>query len=102
MTKQTYSEFIAKDRRLSILLILLGSMGYRVNEHLLNTTLEKSFAHCVSADLLRTELAWLQEQGVIKVETVNDVQIAELTRRGQDVAQGRTVVPGIKRPSASN
>jgi len=101
MTKQTYSEFIAEDRRITILRILLDSMGYRVNEYLLSTTLD-SLAHCISSDQLRTELAWLQEQGVIKVETINDVQIAELTRRGQDVAQGRTVVPGIKRPSASN
>lgn len=99
--KKTYAEYIVEDRRITILRILLDSMGYRVNEYLLSTTLD-SLAHCISADQLRTELAWLHEQGLVKIDNINDVQIAELTRRGQDVAQGRTVVPGVKRPSAAS
>lgn len=97
----TYKQLLTEDRRLTILRILLESAEYRANEFLLNTALS-SFAHSVSADQLRTDLAWLQEQGVIKLATVASVQIAELNRRGQDVALGRAEVPGIKRPSATD
>lgn len=101
MTAKNYTQILTEDRRLSILLILLQSMGYRANEYLLSSMLD-NMAHRISADQLRSDLAWLQEQGLVEVETAHDIQVAQLTRRGQDVAQGRAVVPGIKRPSASD
>lgn len=95
----TYLDAVAKDRRLVVLRLLLDSAGYTANEYILQTMLER-FGHVVSADLLRTELSWLTEQQLITVDEVSDVQIARLTARGEEVARGRAVNPGVKRPRA--
>lgn len=95
----SFKQHMAEDRRLTILRILQESGAYTANHFLLSDALD-SFGHKVSFDQLRTDLAWLQEQGVVKVKILEDVHIATLTQRGQDVAQGRAIVPGIKRPSA--
>lgn len=93
-----YSEAVTADRRLVILKVLEGSTGYTCNEHLLGTVLA-SFGHQVGQDRLRTDLAWLQEQGLLATETVAGVQIAKINQRGLDVANGLSSVPGVKRPA---
>lgn len=93
----SYQKLVTEDRRLVILKILQESDHYSTNEHLLRTVLH-SFGHNIGRDKLRTDLAWLQEQGLVTLETVGDVQIAKLTGRGQDVANGSSSVPGVKRP----
>lgn len=95
----TYSAHVTEDRRLVILRLLLDSAAYTANEYILQTMTER-LGHVVSADLVRTDLAWLQEQGLIKIDQVADVQIAHLLVRGEDVARGRIEVPGVKRPRA--
>lgn len=94
----SYAEIIEADRRLVILKVLEDGATYACNEHLLRS-LVGSFGHVVPADRLRTDLAWLAEQGLIDVREIGGVQIATLTQRGLDVAQGRAHVPGIKRPA---
>jgi len=47
---------------------------------------------------VRTDLAWLAEQGLLQTATTGDVTMATLLTRGVDVAAGRAVVPGVKRP----
>ena len=88
---------LAADRRLVILRLLHESGGYTANEYLIQAALD-GFGHSVGRDLLRTELAWLAEQGLVTVQEVGGVQVATLTSRGDDVAEGRAVVPGVKRP----
>ncbi|MGD9638372.1 MAG: ArsR family transcriptional regulator [Alphaproteobacteria bacterium] len=69
-----------------------------MNDSILQTALNQ-VGHNVSRDVLRSELAWLEEQGLVKVEVVLDhIHVAELTTRGLDVAEGRSKIPGIKRP----
>lgn len=92
-----YDRYLAEDRRLTILKLLAESGGYSCNEYLLQTALEQ-FGHSVSADRLRSDLAWLAEQELIRIETPGDVQLAHAVQRGLDVAAGRTVAPGVKRP----
>ena len=58
------------------------------------------FAQAQTSDRVRTDLAWMHEQQLLTVSQVADVHIARITARGQDVAAGRTVVPGVKRPHA--
>lgn len=94
-----FAVFLAEDRRLVILRVLAELPGYRTNSFLLTTLLGK-FGHEPSADQVKTDLAWLQEQGLVSVEVVESVHIATLTTRGADVAAGRAVVPGVKRPGA--
>lgn len=94
-----FSSFLAEDRRLVILRVLVDMPAYRTNSFLL-TTLLAQFGHEPSADQVKGDLAWLQEQQLVTVEVIESVHIATLTTRGADVAGGRAVVPGVKRPGA--
>jgi hypothetical protein len=91
-----FDEYQTEDRRLVILRALEAAVQYRANAYLLRTFCD-SVGHVVSAGRLETDLAWLAEQGLVKL--VRDpVSVATLTERGLDVATGRAVQPGVKRP----
>ena len=85
------------DRRLVILRALAEDSDYSVNEFILRRMLEV-MKHKISRDLMRTELVWLEEQGLVSVEEVEGTMMATLTGRGKDVADGAVVVPGVQRP----
>ncbi len=91
-------DLLEEDRRLVILRSLVD-VGGEANESILNDCLD-AYGHRVSRDQVRAQLAWLQEQGVVTIEMVGSYMVASLTGRGQDVAEGRCVVPGIKKPRA--
>lgn len=92
-----FTQLLAADRRLVILRLLSAAPQYTLNAFVLRPGLE-AVGHSVSADQLATELAWLAEQGLVELEAVVDVAVASLTARGADVAAGRVVTPGVKRP----
>jgi len=92
-----YERIIQQDRRLVVLRMLAQDADYSHNEYILGEAL-RVYGHRISADLLRSELSWLAEQGLLVVEDVSGVLIAKLTRRGKDVAEGAVAVPGVKRP----
>jgi len=94
-----FAHFLQQDRRLVILRLLSEMPAYRANSSMLATALEH-FGHSPTRDQVKTELHWLAEQGLIKVEDAGPVLVATLIERGADVAAGRAVVPGIKRPGA--
>ncbi|WP_422097005.1 ArsR family transcriptional regulator [Variovorax sp.] len=94
-----FSSFLAEDRRLVILRVLADMPAYRTNSFLLNTLLAK-WGHEPSTDQIKGDIAWLQEQGLVTFDDVEGVYVATLTTRGADVAAGRAVVPGVKRPGA--
>lgn len=94
---KSYEQALAEDRRLVILLILAVSAGYSCNEFLLQTLLEQR-GHIVSDDRIRSDLDWLQEQGLVKVEEIADTRIATINRRGIEVSEGRVTASGVKRP----
>jgi repressor of nif and glnA expression len=87
------SDFITEDQRLVILRSLADYNG-ELGESVLQDCLD-DYGHRVSRDTVHTHIAWLAEQGL-----VNGYFIAELTGRGQDVAEGRASVPGVKKPRA--
>lgn len=93
----SYRDALDSDRRLVILKLLENSAGYTVNEYLIYTALP-GFGHDVSMDRVRTDLAWLEEQGLLTLDIPGDVHMARLTQRGVDVAAGRARVDGVKRP----
>lgn len=97
--KPNYAEFLQQDQRLVILRILAELPSYRTNSSVL-VTLLGNFGHSPSRDKVKTELRWLEEQGLLSVEDVGDVYVATLNERGADVAAGRASVPGVKRPGA--
>ena len=85
------------DARLVMLRCLAASSGRAANESLLCEQVAQ-WGHVVSADRLRTELQWLAEQRLVEIREIGGVAIATLTQRGLDVANGRAVVPGVRRP----
>ena len=92
-----FADLITEDRRLVILRVLAEDPGYALNMYLIQDCL-KLLGHAVSMDRVVTDLDWLAEQGLITVSGVSGVKVASLTVRGADVASGRAVVTGVKRP----
>lgn len=94
----SFAEHLAADRRLVVLRLLEQSPDYRGNAFLLQRALD-GFGHAVGMDRLETDLAWLAEQGLARLDKVGGVSIATLTQRGADLAHGRVTVPGVARPA---
>lgn len=92
-----FAKFEKEDRRLVLLRLLAEDNDYRINSSILQQSLDL-YGHSVSRDKLHTEISWLTEQELVSFEELNSVLIVTLTQRGLDVAQGRTTVPGVKRP----
>jgi hypothetical protein len=93
----SYVRLLEEDRRLTILKLLAEAGDYKANHFLVHTALD-GFGHTVSMDRLKADLAWLDEQGLITVSEIGGVKVAQLTDRGLDVAAGRVMHPGVKRP----
>lgn len=95
----SYSEIVTADRRLMILRALAEDPEYSHNDAVLQRMLG-AVGHTISADRLRTELRWLEEQGLVGIDPVGGMgmMVARLTQRGEDVARGRTTAPGVARP----
>lgn len=92
-------DLIIPDRRLVILRSLYDMSGYTGNDSMLDTCL-MSWGHVMTRDEIKTEIAWLHEQRLLTSETMEDNVICRLTSRGEDVATGRAIIPGVKRPRA--
>ena len=95
----SYETTIQEHLRITILKLLEEDPDYTLNESLV-ADLTVNFGFNPSRDRVRTELSWLQEQGLVKINTTNSLALVTLTERGSDVAKGRVTIPGIKRPSA--
>lgn len=92
-----YNQAVTEDRRLAVLRILEQSPGYSANPYLLQRLLD-GMGHAASYDTIKTDLHWLEEHGLLQIETLGGMPIPTLTMRGVDVAQGRAIVPGVARP----
>lgn len=95
-----YRQFVMEDLRLMLLRILADLPSYQANTSVLHTLLEHR-GHDLTLDALRTQVAWLHEQGLVDAEPIDGVEgmlLVRLVERGGDVAQGRAVVPGVKKP----
>lgn len=89
-------QILEEDRRLVILRSLLDAGG-SANDSILQDCLD-AYSHRVSRDVVKTQMYWLSEQGLITVEKLGGCMIAKLTSHGQDVAEGRAGCPGVKKP----
>ena len=94
----SYQDFQTEGRRLGILRILHRRNQFTSNEYSLNDELGGNYGHHVSKDVLHTDLAWLEEQGLVICQQPRAGWIATLASRGADVAEGRARVPGVARP----
>jgi repressor of nif and glnA expression len=91
-----YKNIVNSDQRLVILRHLEETTG-TANDSVLQKVLD-TWGHKISRDQMKTHLHWLQEQGLITIEPVMNTDVATITGRGHDVANGRANVPGVGVP----
>ncbi|TMP27192.1 hypothetical protein CWB99_15860 [Pseudoalteromonas rubra] len=88
----------AEHQRIKILIALKESPDYGANTSMLHDVLNIYALGCSSAQL-KTLLNWLEENGYVENEKLSEsTWVARITDTGMDVAEGRSTVPGIKRP----
>ena len=97
MSKRTFAELQAENRRCATLRFLAEDADYAMNTSLLQSALE-AVGHGVSRDCVNADAAWLEEQGLVSCEYVSGIVVVKISQRGIDVAEGRAIVPGVKRP----
>ncbi len=97
MSAPSYPATVCADRRLCVLQILDGAADYSAHPGLLRAALPP-LGHHPSMDMLRGDLAWLAEQGLVAITDASGASVARLTEQGEDVARGRALLPGVARP----
>lgn len=93
----SFADVVVADIRLVILKALAEDQGYSMNESVIQEVLAM-FGHYVSRDRVKTELRWLEEQGLLELADVVGVLVARVSSRGIDVSTGTSRVDGVKRP----
>jgi len=85
--------------RIAILRLLADQAeGYSANESILADALPL-VGVSPSRDQVKSELSWLQDQGLVSLVQGSGPAVVILSSRGLDVAGGKASVPGVKRPS---
>ena len=93
----SYQDFLNADRRLVLLRLLADLPGRKGNSSVLAARPEH-WGHGVGRDYVKTQLAWLVEQGLVTTEEMGPVILATITERGIEVTEDRVRVPGVNRP----
>ena len=93
----SWDDHLRQHRRLAIIGILAEAPSSGLNDAILHVSLADIGEPC-ARDQVRSELAWLKEQGLVAIEAAERFMIASLTERGEDVAKGRATHPGVTRP----
>ena len=91
-----FQTFQREHLRLAVLQLLEQDTGYTHNESVIRSGLEY-VGHKISAALLRTEISWLEEQGLVTVTRAGEVWVVRVTERGCDVATARARTAGVAR-----
>ena len=100
MKSVDFFEYTMGHARLAILrALLLEAPQNTANDSVLAMLME-TLGLPVTRDQLRTQLGWLEEQGLIRLGRPTDsLLVAQLRERGGDVAMGRAHVDGVQRPT---
>lgn len=94
-----YREHFAEHLRLTVLRLLAELPSYSANSSVI-TDAAHELGLVATRDIIRTELAWLAEQGLVTTrEPAPGLVVATATERGLEVAAGRARVPGVQRPA---
>jgi len=96
----SYDEFLARDRRLTILLILRRVAERRANQYVLRSAL-KSLGYDELVVTVQNDLSWLAKQGLVKLEELDGgtVTLGVLTDYGDQAARGVVRVAGVAVPA---
>lgn len=85
--------------RLAALRLLDGQASYQANDSVLLQAVNAMGLGC-TRDQMRGHLVWMEEQRLVtRIEVATGLVVATLTERGSDVANGRSIIPGVQRPS---
>jgi hypothetical protein len=103
MSKQSFAELIAEDRRLAILRTLSEIEGYVLNEMVLRSALT-GLGHQVDRVQCRADLIWLEQHMLVRIEKIDaptsgELWLTHLREAGQAVARGK-YHPGVARLEA--
>ena len=89
-----------EERRLAMLKLLAKAPGRSANAYVVARSLPQ-LGHPCTLDQVKTDLAWLLEQGLIKTEDMGGgMVVATLLNRGHEVQAGLANVPGVAIPFA--
>jgi hypothetical protein len=94
----SYKEKMREAWRLQLLILLASMPGYESGQYFLYTCMQDGDLPPPSADQVATELAWMSEQGLVKLVNSDNLATASITQRGLDVSKGFSTVPGVERP----
>lgn len=98
MSGSDFFDYTMGHARLAILRALTEAVLHTANDSVLSTLMER-LGLPVTRDQLRTQLRWLEEQGLILLKRPTEgLVVAQLRERGADVAIGRAHVDGVQRP----
>ena len=94
-----FAVFMTEHVRLALLRLLNEAPGYKANSSIL-TDFVLNMGLSATRDQVRTQLAWLREQGLVTTEEqLPGLLVATATERGLDVANALAHVPGVRRPA---
>nr|WP_298095903.1 hypothetical protein [uncultured Shinella sp.] len=98
-TAEDYARWVEENIRLIILKDLADpKLGGTTNTFLIQKSLE-GFSYRKSRDYIRNQLLWLErEAGAVRTRDEGTETSAEITRRGRDHVERRTVLAGIQLP----
>ena len=93
------TNLIIADQRLALLQALVACNN-DANQNILQTCLAQ-YGHNISMDLVRNHMLWLEEQGLVRINRLDTDRlfVATIIQRGLDVANGLSVVDGVKKPN---
>lgn len=91
------SDILRASARLAILRSLAASGDYKLNTSVLQDALD-DIGLSMTRGQVETECAWLAERDCVATSRHESAVVVVLTERGGNVASGREIVEGIKRP----
>ena len=77
-----------------VMLRLVNGASRNTNSSILSMQLNGA-GYSNTRDQVKSEIRWLEQQGLLDVEEVESVLIVSITERGEDVANGLSKVDGI-------
>ena len=96
----TFQELQTQDHRRSALWFLLYDSDHELSDTMIGQCFEMQRKN-ISSDALKTQIAWLSEQGLVTVSNIGNISSVALTDRGLEVAKGVVSAFGVRdlRPS---
>ena len=94
----SYQDLVTADIRLRLLQLLSVKPTYTGNEVALQAELACKYGHTLGRDRVRTELTWLEDQGLLVLQKPGGIMLATLTTTGLEVSGGIGRNPGVAAP----